>query len=284
MVPLYLFEHANPSEESMKKYLLAFSLFALGSFQLHAAPCTLGSTVTLASLQASGCEITNGPNTWSLQGFTQSAPAQGLIAGVTDSQINIQFALWGLGFQVTTSWSGGNFRVDSPQNLFLETNYRISGGVDNTGITVFGGSINPPPASTPAQYYNAGTGGTQLGGPTTAELRKFVQRLDSLLPGQTRVQQLVLANYSDLPNSLTNFYPPASLLNASLIAPNGGTLVVVDRLDLQAFRTGGFAEVASFTNYFAPTAQPTGDIPEPMTFALMGAGLIGLAILRRRQK
>ena len=282
MVPLYLFEHANPSEESMKKYLLAFSLFALGSFQLQAAPCTLGSTVTLASLQASGCEISNSGNTWSLTGFTQSAAAQGVIAGVTDSQINVQFALWELGFSVTTSWSGGNFVVNSPQNLFLETNYRISGGLNNTGIVRFGGSINPPANSTPSQYYNAGTGGQELGGPTTAELRKFVQRLDSLLPGQPRVQQLVLANYSDLPNSLTNFYPPAALLNASLIAPNGGTLVVVDRLDMQAFRTGGFASVASFTNYFTPAANP--EIPEPMTFALMGAGLIGLAILRRRQK
>ncbi len=280
----------------MKKSLLAFGLIALGSFQLDAAPCTIGSTVSLASLQATGCEISNisSGNTWSLTTFHQSAAATGVLAGVTNDQINFEFAMWGLGFSVTTSYSGGNFAVSSPQALFLETNYRISGGVGNTGITVFGGSINPPAGQAPEQYYSAGVGGERLGGSTTAELRKFVQRMDSLLPGQSRIQQLVLANYNQIPDSLDNFYPPAPLLNAALIAPNGGMLVIVDRLDMQAFRAGGFANVASYTNYFAPTAfaptafAPTAitsvGTPEPMTFALMGAGLVGLAILRRRQK
>lgn len=276
----------------MKKSLLACSLLAMGSLQLHAATtCPTASAASLASLQASGCTFMSGPNTWTLTGFTLSAPAQGTLTGTTADQVQVQFADWttvgyGGGFSVTTSLvSGANFAVSSLSNLFLETNYRISGGVNNTGITVFGGSINAPVGLTPGQYYNPGTSQPGFGGATTAELRKFVQRLDSLGGSlQDRVQQLVLANYNDIPNSLNNFFPPASLLNASLISPNGGTLVVVDRLDMQAFRPDGFATVASYTNYFAPNAAPGGEIPEPMTFALMGAGLIGLAVLRRRQK
>ena len=268
----------------MKKTLLAFSLLAFGSLQLHAAPCS-ASAVTLGSLGVLGCNFVNGTNNWNLTNFAFTGTNTGLAAAYTPSDINILVSTWGLGFQVTTSRVQGNFSVASPQALFLETSFRIAGitvpgfVAPSTGITQMGATINPP-AGAASSFYAPGTAGGGLGGPTTAELRKFVQRMDSVMSGPV-IEQLLLANYSDIANgSLTNFYPPAAYMNSALIAPNGGQLVVVDRLDLQAFRTGGFANVVSYTNYFAPAA--TG-IPEPMTFALMGAGLIGLAVLRRRK-
>lgn len=41
---------------------------------------------------------------------------------------------------------------------------------------------------------------------------------------------------------------------------------------------------ASFGTFQAPNEPPRGEIPEPSTFALFGAGLIGLAAVRRRSK
>ncbi len=260
----------------MKKSLLAFGLLALGSLNLHAASCLDDTLANLAALGPAGCTIENGSNTWTLSGFTQSAPASGVLAGVTGSQLNIDFELWGLGFTVTTSYSGGNFQVVTNETGFVETNYRIGGNVGDALLTTFGASVNPG-------TYNEGTSCAQCGGPPQVQLVKYVQGLDSLSQSQANWIQLeLIANYVDLGNNSNNAFAPPLALNPDLISPNVGTLVVVDKLNLTGgARTGALGAAASFTNYFAPTAS--NDIPEPMTFALMGAGLVGLAILRRRK-
>jgi len=273
----------------MKKSILAFSLMALGSLQLNAAPCMANQT--LGSLGLLGCEFNNvsSGNTWSLTNFAFTGPAaSGTAFGIAEADVNIAISTWGLGFQVTTSRANGlNFSVAQTQTLGFETSYRISGGLLMTGITQMGASINLPSGGNILANYNPGVFGDGLGGPPQATLNKYVQRLDSL--GGTlasRIQQELIANYVDIAGgSTSNFYPPDTYLNLALIAPNSGVLVVVDKLEMRGgARNGGLAQVASYTNYFAPNATtPNNVIPEPMTFALMGAGLVGLAILRRRK-
>lgn len=272
-----LFEHVYLSEESMKKTLLALGLFTLGSFNVFAAPCTNGTLASLNALNPAGCTITNGANTWTLTGFTQSAPASGNFAGITPNDLNISFSLWNWGFSVTTSVAGG-FGVVTGESGFVETNFRIGGNVGTALLTSFGASVNPG-------SYAEGTPCPQCGAPPQVQLIKYVQSLDSLSQAQANWVQLeLIANYVDLPNFSNNAFAPPLALNPALVSPSVGSLVVVDKLTLTGgARTGAAANAASFTNYFAPAA-PTGDIPEPMTFALMGAGLIGLAVLRRRQK
>jgi hypothetical protein len=87
-------------------------------------------------------------------------------------------------------------------------------------------------------------------------------------------------------NSATLLAVPGVLIpglstNVNIPLPNAITrLGVVDVVQIQ----GGNAGTSSFTSYtntFA-AAPPQNEIPEPMTFVLMGAGLVGIAALRRR--
>ena len=277
----------------MKKSLLALCLLALGSLHLHAAAFCTGTVITIG-----GCVIDNGPNSWTLSNFafTGASPSgaaagvnpNGIVFNVTPYAFPTPFG-FGQGFKVVTSRTPGTglFTVSesalpSVNSLFLETSFQISSGNVGTGLLVNMGLSIDPPAGAISSFYNAGIGGPGLGAPTRADVTKFVQRLNSISNNVAQIQQEMFASYQDIPNSLTNFYPPDSYFNNLLIAPNAGALVVVDRLAMRAFREAGFASAASYTNYFAPAA-PQNAIPEPMTFALMGAGLIGLAVLRRRK-
>ena len=57
-------------------------------------------------------------------------------------------------------------------------------------------------------------------------------------------------------------------------------LGVEDNFQIQA-GINGTSSLTSYTNTFF-AADPRVIIPEPMTFVLMGAGLVGIAALRRR--
>jgi hypothetical protein len=57
------------------------------------------------------------------------------------------------------------------------------------------------------------------------------------------------------------------------------TLYVVKDINLTAFRTGGFTQTSVITQTYGPTA-----VPEPMSIALFGTGLVGLGLVRRARK
>ena len=75
--------------------------------------------------------------------------------------------------------------------------------------------------------------------------------------------------------------PGSGSANVPIGTPNTITrLGVEDNFQIQA-GVNGVSSLTSYTNTFFG-ANPTGQIPEPMTFVLMGAGLVGIAALRRR--
>jgi len=267
----------------MRKFLLAFSLMAFGSLQLSAAPCVNGTLAALAALGSGGCEITNGPNTWNLNtfGFSAGNPTftnysgQG---GQTTSNFNVSFALnptnFSGGFSVTVAPTVSNYfgftagaTSNGAQEFNMESTFRIANNTGTALITRVGGSIDSPTASAPV-----------VGVPNPAvTLQKFIQQLSN-----TSLQSILQPDTSSLPGSSYVITPPTAF-NPALLMQGIGSLVIVDRLRLVGGNTvGNSASVASYTSYFAPTAVQTG-VPEPMTFALMGAGLIGLAVLRRRK-
>jgi len=267
----------------MKKTLLAFSLMALGSLQLNAAAaCTTSSLTTLAA-PGFNCDIVNGSNTWNLSsfGFSNAGPTFSNYVGQpvqTTSAFNVSFALdpfngassYAGGFSVTVTPVAANYfgfsataTGSGAQQFNVETTFRIAGNAGAAQLSSFGGSINNPLASAPV-----------VGQPNPAvTLQKFIQQLSN-----TSIQYILQPDTSSLPGSASLNSPP---FNSALLSPNNpGDLVIVDRLRLDGGNTpGNSASLTSYTNYFAPTNP----IPEPMTFALMGAGLIGLAVLRRRK-
>lgn len=68
---------------------------------------------------------------------------------------------------------------------------------------------------------------------------------------------------------------------------NASNLSVNDRIvfDAKTISQGNVlrsGSISSYTNTFY-AAEPQSEVPEPMTFVLMGAGLVGIAALRRRK-
>ena len=75
--------------------------------------------------------------------------------------------------------------------------------------------------------------------------------------------------------------PASGSANVTISLPNNITrLGVEDNFQIQA-GINGISSLTSYTNTFF-AADPRVIIPEPMTFVLMGAGLVGIAALRRR--
>jgi len=283
----------------MKKTLLAFSLLAAGSFQLHANTCFSSSpggtgSWNLQSLATLGsCTITNtslgGSNVWNLNnfGFSQAASYTNY-PGFTPAALsgfNISFAIDPAGFfggfsaavtSVTPNYAGffTSPNANGAQQGLMETTFRIAGNSGSALLDRFGGSIENATAPTPPL----------AGVPNPAvTLQKFIQQLSSIGSQGGTVQLILQPDTSSLPgsSSVVSYLPPINnVFNQNLVAPGVGTLVIIDRVRLDSGNTTGqSASISGYTNYFAPTDP----IPEPMTFALMGAGLIGLAVLRRRK-
>lgn len=264
--------------------------------------CLAGS-VALSSLQAgsgNSCTLTNGSNTWTLTEFRVSgmAGARDAIfsnyAGVpafAPGDLLVNFATYNNGFRV-------NFSSNNQTNAALfsaaivsngaqlsefDTSFRILGNSGTAQITTIGSSIN---GTGPALNQGVGNAplivvGTDPGQGNNAEgtLTKFIGLL-----GDGLSYDNFPVGTSSLPGSANTSAFFRSPLNATLINPNAGDMYIVDRFRVNGGSwVGGSVSTTGYTNYFLPTAV-TSDIPEPMTFALMGAGLIGLAILRRRQK
>ncbi|MFO0504324.1 MAG: PEP-CTERM sorting domain-containing protein [Acidobacteriota bacterium] len=257
----------------MEKKLLLLGVLAISTTSLFGAPCTNGLMSTQPFLSV--CEITNGANTWTLNYFHQSQAATGSLAGTMGSDIRVTFALVGNGFSVTytPAVDGADWRAPGlgSQTGFLETNYRIYGSTGGARLSQYVTS------AVLSQGYNEGTG-TSFGAGPDVTLKTWVQDftpIDFLTGSLTGTQTVLTANNTAPPATLTSGAPPQTVVGGLTSA-----YVVVNRLNLDSFtRPGAVAAVSSFTNIF----QPASDIPEPMTFALMGAGLIGIAVLRRRQ-
>jgi probable HAF family extracellular repeat protein len=69
-----------------------------------------------------------------------------------------------------------------------------------------------------------------------------------------------------------------------LIGPGGGWTLVDARAINDAGQITGYGTVGNETRAFLLTPGMVTEIPEPETLALMGAGVIGLGLLRQRKR
>lgn len=251
----------------MKKNLLVAAIFAAASVSSFGAAC---SNATLASLQASGSCTFNG---WTLDSWSLSptATATGYVNGsggralpttgdifVSFNALTNGFGAAGFSVSFTDAVGGNNFFVANSgapnQSASWTTNFSILGtpianvllSVDNATTTVGNnGSIN---------------------------LQKIVY--DPQNPNPTLGDNTVL--------TVTGFQ---STNPVTVYSNQSNALARMSVADVYNISSGnnGQSSLTGYTNtFFAADPRNNENIPEPMTFVLMGAGLVGIAALRRR--
>ena len=257
----------------MRKILLTAAFCTIGSlncFGAHLA-CANGTLASLASL--AHCSV-GATNQWNLSSFSLvNAGGFGYAGNVTAGDIFVSFSNvtsggGALGFAVSFSdgptapnyFSASSAGVSQSQNwrsVFIIENgaaiQRINNSWQNANVT------NPQP-------------GTSNG---SISLNKVIFNA-SVTPQQFMADVTLFA----FPGLLI---PTSGSADVAISLPNSITrLGVEDNFQIQAGHNG-ISSLTSYTNtFFAADPADPRVIPEPMTFVLMGAGLVGIAALRRR--
>ena len=230
----------------MKKTLFAAAIFAAASVNSFGAACTTFNGSSLSSL--SSCEIGNSGTLWTLSNFSVfNNTLNGFgVPDMTAANLLVNFQEIANGFSVTYSTQGG----------FTFTGTQANAWGNGMWITPIG-AVSPANTITDvtASYI------ADLSGDLNFTFRKNIQNQLGAGLGT------VLATFG---SGTTN------VNNATTSGSFGGGLSVNDRVFFDAAgRSGG--TIAYYTNTFT-----TNNIPEPMSFLLMGVGLVGIAALRRR--
>lgn len=260
------------------KVLLAAAFCAITSLNAFGGHC-VNSTISGLALLGGSCTIGN-LNQWSLSSFgLANAGGFGYAGTVAPGDIFVTFTdetsvggAAGFAIRFSDGTTAPNFfsatsaGVSQSQNwrsMFIIENgpaiQRINNSWQNANVT------NPQP-------------GTSNG---SISLNKAIFNA-SVTPQSFLADVTLLA----VPGLLI---PASGSADVGIGLPNTITrLGVEDNFQIQA-GVNGVSSLTSYTNTFYganPTVvidpPPTGAIPEPMTFLLMGAGLIGIAALRRR--
>jgi hypothetical protein len=241
----------------MKKILLAAAFFAVASFNAFAVPCI--SSGTLAQFAANGACTVGATEQWQLSNFSVFA----------QDSINFGSNITANDLVLTLADVGSNG---------FSTTYSIANGSTNFM------QVNPTPA--PAQYVTWGNGIwiTGLAGDTSDDIVSITNTLNGTFGGANvtlrKVVQSQAGGTLSVPTTCYNCQNP--LLTHTINQAYGDLLSVNDRPVLDAGGAGTTGGLTSYTNIYL-AAEQTGGIPEPMTFVLMGAGLVGIAALRRRK-
>lgn len=229
----------------MKKTLFAAAIFAAASVNSFGAACTTFNGSSLSSL--SSCEIGNGGSLWTLSNFSVFANTLNgyLVPDMTAANLRVNFQEIANGFTVTYTTPGG----------FTFNGSQANAWGNGMWITRIGAASPSNNITDVAASYVVGSGDLNF------TFRKNIQ--DQLAAGLGTV----LATFGSGTSNVNNATTSGSF---------GGSLSINDRVFFDAAgRAGG--TITSYTNTFT-----TNNIPEPMSFLLMGAGLVGIAALRRR--
>ena len=252
----------------MKKILLAAAFCAIASLNSFGAPCANG---TLGSLAAVTCSV-GASNQWNLSTFALfNAGGLGYLGTVTTSDIFVSFSNvtsvgGGAGFAVAFSDAAGgeNFFSASSAGVSQSQNWRTIFVVENGPLVQ---RINN-------SWLNANVTNPQPGTSNGSISVNKVIRNASVTPDTLMADVTLLA----VPGLLI---PASGSADVPISLPNSvARLGVVDNFQIQA-GINGTSSLTSYTNTFY-AADPTSQVPEPITFVLMGAGLVGIAALRRR--
>ena len=247
----------------MRKYVLSAMLLAFCSIASTASPCAVGP-VNLTTMTAS-CTFGG----WTLGGFELEVP--------------------------TTAF--GYVGAPEANNFMVE----ISSAPVLSGYGA-GLAVSFTPAAGGPNYFNASSGN-----PNQAS---WFKTLFSIEAGPIVAQSLISADVATVSNGNNGMIVVQAAtqdpsLSGSPTFANGTVLTVsgfqstnpialngfagntrtqIDVSDAVQISAGssGSASINGFTNLFYLAAPPPSEVPEPMTFTLIGAGLIAVTLLRRR--
>ena len=201
------------------------------------------------SVNVDNIDIGNSGTWWRLSNFLVFNQVGGgfNVPDMNGSNLLVNFAELANGFSVSYSTQGG-FAFTAPQSnawsngMWITALSAPSSANNITGVTA---------------SYSGGTGDLNF------SLRKSIQNQS----GANLIPSPIVASYATV--SPTN--------NVTASGNFGSSLSINDRAVFDAAGTGG-GSIGSYTNTFTTSS----DIPEPMSFLLMGVGLVGIAALRRR--
>lgn len=251
----------------MKKFFIAAGLLAVASLNSFGAACVDGTMASQPGFGGAGntpCQVTNGSYSWDISNFfLQQVSQNGFGRVPTYSDIFVTFNTVGAnGFSLTYSAAEG-----SPFFSWSNNDVQWTNGV---WVTANNSQSNIVSISHTSAFPGTGTNNAYV------SIEKEIQNQDS----------------SQLHPSLTLAYPFGSGAGTgdtiSTTTPfNAGFVSVNDRIvfDAKTITIGNVlrsGSITSYTNTFY-AAEPPSEVPEPMTFVLMGAGLVGIAALRRRK-
>ena len=253
----------------MKKFFIAAGLLAAASLTSFGATCANGTLASQPGFAPGNpntpCEFTNGSYSWNLSNFylpTQSQNGFGRLPNYDD--IFVTYSTVGSnGFSLTYtmannapffSWSAQD--VQWTNGVWVNANNAQSNIVSITLSAVFPGASN------------------NLLNNAYVSIEKEIQSTNgNIVPSISLI-------YPNGTGTGTGDSVTSQSFNASFVSAN-------DRIvfDAKTITTGNVlrsGSITSYTNTFYAAEAPN-EVPEPMTFVLMGAGLVGIAALRRRK-
>jgi hypothetical protein len=246
----------------MKKILLVAAISAVASISSFGAACS-NTTLNLLTSCTVGASDQWTLDTW---GFGSGGSQQtGYTAAPVLSDIFVSFA------NLTSGGGGAGFSVTFSDGTGGDNFFSATSGSPNQTVswkTIFvatGTAINTVTSTV--------TGGTTtLGNNGSVVLQKILT--DATTPTNTTINDGTILTVSGF-QSLN----PLTIISGGAYTNMG----VVDNYQISSGNAGS-AALTSYTNTFfaADPPPPTNGVPEPMTFVLMGAGLVGIAALRRR--
>lgn len=261
----------------MKKLILSAAMLAFGSFTAFSAACVNGTLATVIATGGGSCTM-GASNQWTLNawGLTEvGAFNYGSGINPTTDDIFVTFqnltgdgtlgANGALGFSVTFSDAGPRPSTADP-NFFSASNV----GQSANWQSFF--NVNNASGDAIKQVYNS-LNGASSGGNAGVQVNKYVS-----IAGQTPA----LGNVNIIHTNGVGPLPAGTVLVPGLAANTATALQINDYFQIQSSVGTGSAAATSYANSFFGAAPPDTGVPEPMSFVLMGAGLVGIAALRRR--